>query len=239
MAHSCSLEKGFAMGVWSRGVALAVLFVLIMVTSFVPMRGDGVSLDAMQNVKIFKSDIPIIREPMVNDSVSTAEERVDEYSDVYDEANDNEYDDASADEYYDAFVGEGDDMYAGEYDDAYEGVESEYSTFEDSGPKIVDANVDGKWIPGSYFVLAGVHFDEGSGFSYTYYSQRVLPGGGLTIPGRHVNEEGYVVDINECLCLASDDLPYGTIVKVPFGTGLAVVYDCGGGFGNLDVYVDW
>ena len=41
------------------------------------------------------------------------------------------------------------------------------------------------------------------------------------------------------LCLASNDLPYGTVVNVPFGSGTAVVYDCGCSSGILDVYVAW
>ncbi|MDO5451502.1 MAG: hypothetical protein Q4F56_00220 [Candidatus Saccharibacteria bacterium] len=118
-------------------------------------------------------------------------------------------------------------------DDDVEDVDS-----SDDGDDYVDANVDGEWISGSDFMFNGVHYDS-SGYSYTYYSENVLPGGGLDIPGRHVGDEGYVCDGDGNLCLASDDLPYGTVVKVPFGTGTAVVYDCGSGYGNLDVYVSW
>ena len=49
-------------------------------------------------------------------------------------------------------------------------------------------------------------------YTYTWYSQRVLPGGGLNIPGRHLNEHGLVVDENEYVVIASDDLPHGTVV---------------------------
>lgn len=119
----------------------------------------------------------------------------------------------------------------------------EESISEDSVPSYdggyVNANVDGNWIAGSDFAWMGVHYDSGSGYSYTYYSENVLPGGGLSIPGRHVGDEGYVMDGNGNLCLASDDLPYGTVVSVPFGSGTGVVYDCGSGYGNLDVYVSW
>lgn len=116
--------------------------------------------------------------------------------------------------------------------------ETEIETPAAASDGFVDANVDGAWIAGSDFMVQGVHYD-GSGYSYTYYSENVLPGGGLNIPGRHVGDEGYVMDGNGNLCLASDDLPYGTVVNVPFGTGTAVVYDCGSGYGNLDVYVSW
>lgn len=107
-----------------------------------------------------------------------------------------------------------------------------------AGDDYVDANVDGNWISSDDFMYNGVCYDD-SGYSYTYYSENVLPGGGLDIPGRHVDDEGYVVDGDGNLCVASDDLPYGTVVNVPFGTGTAVVYDSGSGYGNLDVYTSW
>lgn len=116
------------------------------------------------------------------------------------------------------------------YNDAAE------SAPDDDG--IVNANANGNWISAASFRMSGRVYD-GSGWSYTYYSEKVLPGGGLSIPGRHVDDEGYVVDGDGNLCLASDDLAYGTVVSVPFGSGTAVVYDCGSGYGNLDVYVSW
>ena len=118
-------------------------------------------------------------------------------------------------------------------------VEEDYGSSASYDSGYVNANVDGVWIAGSDFCWMGVHYDSGSGFSYTYYSENVLPGGGLSIPGRHVGDEGYVCDGNGNLCLASDDFPYGTVVSVPFGCGTGVVYDCGSGYGNLDVYVSW
>lgn len=74
------------------------------------------------------------------------------------------------------------------------------------------------------------------GWRWTWYSQNVLPGGGLSIPGRHVDENGYVCDENDRICLASEDLPYGTVVATPFGKE-GCVYDCGCDYGTLDVYV--
>lgn len=108
----------------------------------------------------------------------------------------------------------------------------------DDDSDCVNANVDGNWYSASNFMTSGRLYD-GSGWSYTYYSEKVLPGGGLSIPGRHVGDEGYVMDGDGNLCIASDDLAYGTAVSVPFGSGTAVVYDCGSGSGNLDVYVSW
>lgn len=73
-------------------------------------------------------------------------------------------------------------------------------------------------------------------YDYTWYSQRVLPGGGLNIPGRHVDEDGFVRDESGNLCIAARDLDKGTEVDTPFGK--AVVYDyCPNG--NLDIYTDW
>lgn len=77
-----------------------------------------------------------------------------------------------------------------------------------------------------------------NGWRWTWYSQNVLPGGGLNIPGRHVDENGYVCDENGNICLASSVLEYGTVVETPFGkTGC--VYDSGCDADILDVYVAW
>ena len=67
----------------------------------------------------------------------------------------------------------------------------------------------------SYFINAGIIYWDG--WQWTWYSQRVLPGGGLNIPGRHVDENGYVCDENDYICLASSSLGWGTIVNTPFG----------------------
>ena len=83
----------------------------------------------------------------------------------------------------------------------------------------------------------GVIFD--GGYRYTWYSQRVLPGGGLAIDGRHVSDEGYVVDADGRIVVASSDLPKGTEIDVPFGSGKAVVLDTGCAPGTVDVYTDF
>ena len=78
-------------------------------------------------------------------------------------------------------------------------------------------------------------YDDGT--MYTWYSENVLPGGGLDIPGRSVNEDGYVVDGDGNLCVASSDYDKGTVLDTPFGT--AVVYDSGCASGTVDVYTSW
>lgn len=76
------------------------------------------------------------------------------------------------------------------------------------------------------------------GWRWTWYSQNVLPGGGLAIPGRHVDENGYVCDENDYICLAATSLSKGTVVDTPFGKQ-GKVYDSGCAYGTLDVYVSW
>lgn len=74
-----------------------------------------------------------------------------------------------------------------------------------------------------------------NGWKWTWYSQRVLPGGGLRIPGRHVDDNGYVCDGNNYICLASSTLPYGTVINTPFGKQ-GKIYDTGCATDTIDVY---
>lgn len=73
------------------------------------------------------------------------------------------------------------------------------------------------------------------GWRWTWYSQNVLLGGGLSIPGRHVDESGYVCDENDYICLAATSLSQGAVVDTPFGKQ-GKVYDSGCAYGTLDVY---
>ena len=76
-----------------------------------------------------------------------------------------------------------------------------------------------------------------NGHTETYYSQKVLPGGGLAIPGRHIASDGTIRDADGYIVLASDDYPRGTVVETSLGAGK--VYDTGSGSGNIDLYTDW
>lgn len=87
----------------------------------------------------------------------------------------------------------------------------------------------------SYFRQIGVIY--WNGWRWTWYSERVLPGTGLNIPGRHT-EGGYVRDADGYICLASDALSYGTVIATPFGA-YGKVYDCGCDYDTIDVYVGW
>lgn len=74
-----------------------------------------------------------------------------------------------------------------------------------------------------------------NGLKFTYYSQQVLPGGGLRIPGRHVNADGYVADGDGYIVLANN-APLGTIIDTPFGYK-GKVYDRGTVGNHFDVYI--
>ena len=110
---------------------------------------------------------------------------------------------------------------------------NKYLTEEKPEPKNVESVVE---YSSSYFQQMGVI--NWGGWRWTWYSQRVLPGGGLSIPGRYVGMGGYVMDENERICLASSSLSYGTIVSTPFGAE-GCIYDSGCAADVLDVYVDW
>lgn len=73
---------------------------------------------------------------------------------------------------------------------------------------------------------------------WTWYSERVLPGGGLNIPGRYADSSGYICDENDYICLSASSLDKGTIISTPFGKS-GKVYDTGCATDTIDVYVNW
>ncbi|UOQ58410.1 hypothetical protein MUN78_06130 [Leucobacter allii] len=73
------------------------------------------------------------------------------------------------------------------------------------------------------------------GYKFTFYSEQVLPGPGLQIPGRHVNAAGYVSDEDGYIVLAGD-APKGTVYETPFGYP-GKIYDRGTVGNHLDVYI--
>ena len=77
-----------------------------------------------------------------------------------------------------------------------------------------------------------------NGWRWTWYSQRVLAGGGLKIPGRHVDEHGYICDKDDYICVAISTLKKCTVIKTPFGKE-GKVYDCGCSNSTIDIYVNW
>ena len=88
---------------------------------------------------------------------------------------------------------------------------------------------------GGLTASAGVY--NGPSGKETYYSQKVLPGGGLSIPGRHVAGDGTVRDADGFIVIASDNLPKGATAETSLGTGK--VYDTGVGHPGVDIYTNW
>lgn len=88
----------------------------------------------------------------------------------------------------------------------------------------------------SYFRQMGVI--NWGGYRWTWYSDNVLSGGGLNIPGRHYDGNNYICDENGYICLASSSLSKGTVIDTPFGK-MGKIYDCGCAYDTIDVYVHW
>lgn len=97
-----------------------------------------------------------------------------------------------------------------------------------STPSYNSGNYSGGY---SDFMRDGVVHSNGNKF--TYYSQSVLPGGGLNIPGRHV-DGGFVKDADGYIVVANS-AANGTVVNTPFGKGK--VYDKGTSGNHYDIYV--
>ena len=80
-------------------------------------------------------------------------------------------------------------------------------------------------------------------YTYTWYSQRVLPGDGLDAlngNGRHVEEDGFVHDGDGYIAVALDGVDEGSVISTPWGE--AKVYDRvheGEYTGHVDVYTDY
>ncbi|WP_071130900.1 coiled-coil domain-containing protein [Enterococcus timonensis] len=83
------------------------------------------------------------------------------------------------------------------------------------------------------FLTQGVVY--ANGYKFTYYSQSVLPGGGLSIPGRHVSSDGYVCDGDGYIVAAGSDAK-GTVIPTPFGAS-AKIYDRGTTGNHIDIYI--
>lgn len=89
------------------------------------------------------------------------------------------------------------------------------------------------------------HLTRGGGVFYynghreTWYSQRILPGYGLRIPGRHVRADGVICDKDGYVCVASPNRYDRSVRKViDTSLGLGKAYDyCPGG--SVDIYVNW
>lgn len=88
-----------------------------------------------------------------------------------------------------------------------------------------------------YFRYYGIIKWEG--YKFSYYSQKVLPGYGLKIPGRHVNDDGYVSDKDGYIVVAHKNAPKGSVIDTPFGYKAKVYDRCSGcALNQYDVYID-
>ena len=95
------------------------------------------------------------------------------------------------------------------------------------------------------YTTAGSRLTRSKGAQYfnghkeTYYSQRVLPGNSLAIPGRHVADDGTVRDGDGFICVAANPgfMSKGSILITSLGP--AKVYDSGCAYGTIDIYVNW
>lgn len=78
-----------------------------------------------------------------------------------------------------------------------------------------------------------------NGHKETYYSQKVLPGVGLNIPGRHVADDGTIRDAEGYISVAANPsfMSKGSVVITSLGP--AKVYDTGCAHGVIDIYVNW
>ena len=118
----------------------------------------------------------------------------------------------------------------------YEEIQKAINKQQPSPKKVVNKPTKHNYT-GRLTKSGGVYYNPYTGLKETWYSQRVLPGGGLRIPGRHVNSEGFVCDKDGYICVASSDYKKGTIIETSRGMGK--VYDCGCASGILDLYVNW
>lgn len=110
-------------------------------------------------------------------------------------------------------------------------VSTDYLTAEK--PVIQQLQTYSEYSPDDLMMMGVIYW---GGWRFTWYSENVLPGGGLDIPGRW-SDGNFVRDCDNYICVASSDLPKGTIIETPWGT--AKVYDCGCASGTIDVYTSW
>ena len=75
-----------------------------------------------------------------------------------------------------------------------------------------------------------------NGHYETWYSQKKLPGRGLNIPGRHV-DNGLVKDGSNYICVATTLVGMGQEIATSLGPGKR--YDTCNTPNTVDIYTDW
>ena len=76
-----------------------------------------------------------------------------------------------------------------------------------------------------------------NGHIETWYSQRVLPGKDLKIPGRHVGKYGLVMDKDKNICVATTLVGMNRSIQTSIGKGKR--YDTCPTPNIVDIYTDW
>lgn len=115
-------------------------------------------------------------------------------------------------------------------------IEEEYIDDEEEEVYIEPNYSSDVYYSASEFQFQGVIWYNG--LKWTYYSDYVLEGSGLDIPGRHYDENNYICDSNGYIVLASCDYAKGTILNTPLGKQ-GKIYDYCPTSGIIDVYVHW
>lgn len=114
-------------------------------------------------------------------------------------------------------------------------IESEPVIVEETITELNEPVVDAVYEPYDLYNQGRLYYGN---YQYTWYSERVLPGYGLAIEGRHTDADGFVCDGDGYICVAASSLNKGTVVDTPFGRQ-GKVYDTGCDWGVIDVYVGW
>ena len=112
-----------------------------------------------------------------------------------------------------------------------------------------EVNADGYgWVQLQYsarYHVSDQHLTRSGGvFHYaghkeTWYSTNEKAGQAtsVSIPDKHVADDGTIRDKDGYICVASSDLAFYSIVMTSLGP--AKVYDCGCSHGIIDIYTNW
>ena len=187
-----------------------------------------------------EEETPVIEESVEEESSVDDLIEVSSVDDTYieDDCSEDTTDDSTSEEYTDYDYTE-DDCSEDTTDDSASEEYTDYDYTEEDSDEY-----DGSYP--SYWMYSPEYFEENgvieyNGYYFTYYSELVMPGEGLYIPGRWTDEYGFVRDGNGNLCLASntpDTMDRFSTVYTPWGLG--VIYDYGtGNDAVIDVYVGW
>lgn len=114
-----------------------------------------------------------------------------------------------------------------------EAVEDTTPVLVEETPREVATVAD--YAPSDLYTMGRLYWGD---YQYTWYSENVLPGYGLSIEGRYTDADGFVCDGDGYICVAASSLSKGTIVDTPFGRQ-GKVYDTGCDWGVIDVYTGW